>query len=205
MSTSTSTSSVSHVYTWPNLFRTHDSSSPIQAPLTFCGFLCPHSIRFVTKPKRTPFKIYISSTSLKQGIGEPSLILGTSVFLAIKGAISAAREESGHSKDFRLDSPATSERIRLACQDKFTQMVCYGFFLTKSKVICHLSILLVCQSLLVLQRNLRIYGTLFMFSKRQCNLFTVPIRAPYNPVYVLHLKMPKLTRYINQIFRFSCS
>ncbi|KAJ8040668.1 Xanthine dehydrogenase [Holothuria leucospilota] len=64
-----------------------------------------------------------------KGIGEPSLILGTSVFLAIKDAIIAAREESGHSKDFRLDSPATSERIRLACQDKFTQMVCYVRYL----------------------------------------------------------------------------
>ena len=38
--------------------------------------------------------------------------------MAIKEAIKAARAEIGLSGYFRLDSPATVERIRLACGDQ---------------------------------------------------------------------------------------
>ncbi|CAH3019046.1 unnamed protein product, partial [Porites evermanni] len=58
-----------------------------------------------------------------KGPGEASLFLGASVFFAIKNAITDARRERGIEEVFRLDSPATSERIRMACVDKFTQQV----------------------------------------------------------------------------------
>ncbi|XP_067680728.1 xanthine dehydrogenase/oxidase-like [Haliotis asinina] len=56
-----------------------------------------------------------------KGIGEPALFLASSVFFALKDAIKSAREDAGESREFRLDSPATPERIRLACQDRFTR------------------------------------------------------------------------------------
>ncbi|XP_073682885.1 xanthine dehydrogenase/oxidase isoform X1 [Garra rufa] len=57
-----------------------------------------------------------------KAVGEPPLFLAASVFYAIKDAITAARAESGLTGPFRLDSPATPERIRNACEDKFTKM-----------------------------------------------------------------------------------
>ncbi|XP_013387039.1 xanthine dehydrogenase/oxidase [Lingula anatina] len=56
-----------------------------------------------------------------KGIGEPPLLLASAVFFAIKDAISSARAESGLKGRFRLDSPATAERIRMACEDHFTK------------------------------------------------------------------------------------
>lgn len=56
-------------------------------------------------------------------MGEPPLFLAASVFYAIKDAIVSAREESGLKGIFRLDSPATPERIRNACVDSFTKLV----------------------------------------------------------------------------------
>ena len=56
-------------------------------------------------------------------MGEPPLFLGASVFFAIKNAIRAARKDAGVDEDFDLDSPATAERIRLACEDKIVQNV----------------------------------------------------------------------------------
>ena len=52
-----------------------------------------------------------------QAVGEPPLMLAMSTFFAIKDAIAAARAEVGASRCFRLDSPATAERIRTACSD----------------------------------------------------------------------------------------
>ncbi|XP_073318733.1 xanthine dehydrogenase/oxidase isoform X2 [Pagrus major] len=57
-----------------------------------------------------------------KAVGEPPLFLAASVFYAIKDAISAARAESGISGPFRLDSPASAERIRNACCDQFTKL-----------------------------------------------------------------------------------
>jgi len=56
-----------------------------------------------------------------KAIGEPPLILAMSVFFALRDAILSARQEVGIQGHFRLDSPATAERIRMACVDKFTQ------------------------------------------------------------------------------------
>ena len=53
-----------------------------------------------------------------KAVGEPPFFLGASVFFAIKDAIYAARVDQGLFGHFRMDSPATSERIRLNCLDE---------------------------------------------------------------------------------------
>lgn len=56
-----------------------------------------------------------------KAVGEPPLFLASSAFFAIKEAIKAARKDAGASLEFRLDSPATSARIRMACEDHITR------------------------------------------------------------------------------------
>lgn len=56
-----------------------------------------------------------------KAVGEPPLFLASSVFFAIRGAISSAREEECMDGWFELDSPATVERIRSACPDFITK------------------------------------------------------------------------------------
>jgi xanthine dehydrogenase/oxidase len=58
-----------------------------------------------------------------KAVGEPPLFLASSVFFAIKEAISSARKEQKIEPDFWLESPATSARIRMACQDGITKKV----------------------------------------------------------------------------------
>uniref|UniRef100_A0A3B5LT49 Xanthine dehydrogenase n=1 Tax=Xiphophorus couchianus TaxID=32473 RepID=A0A3B5LT49_9TELE len=58
-----------------------------------------------------------------KAVGEPPLFLAASVFYAIKDAVRAARAESQMMGPFRLDSPASAERIRNACCDRFTKLV----------------------------------------------------------------------------------
>ena len=67
---------------------------------------------------------------LAQAVGEPPFGLGITVLHAIKQAIYAARadyaKEQGLKTDakyFRLDSPATAERIRVSCTDRFMDLV----------------------------------------------------------------------------------
>nr|XP_022334415.1 xanthine dehydrogenase/oxidase-like isoform X1 [Crassostrea virginica] len=57
-----------------------------------------------------------------KAIGEPPLFLAASVFFATKDAISSARVDADLSGYFQLQSPATPERIRMACQDEFTNL-----------------------------------------------------------------------------------
>ncbi|XP_066122938.1 xanthine dehydrogenase/oxidase isoform X2 [Saccopteryx bilineata] len=60
-----------------------------------------------------------------KAVGEPPLFLAASIFFAIKDAIRAARAQhtDTNAKElFRLDSPATPEKIRNACVDKFTTL-----------------------------------------------------------------------------------
>lgn len=59
-----------------------------------------------------------------RAIGEPPTQLCVSVFFAIKEAIRAYRVQNGFSAVFTMDSPATPERIRMACADSITAMVC---------------------------------------------------------------------------------
>jgi xanthine dehydrogenase/oxidase len=53
-------------------------------------------------------------------VGEPPLVLATSVFLAVKAAIRASRLERGLSGLFRLDAPATVQEVRRACEADLT-------------------------------------------------------------------------------------
>ena len=63
-----------------------------------------------------------------KAVGEPPFFLASAAFFAIKDAIAAARAEVGNNEWFPLDSPATPERIRMACLDEFTeQLVSSGF------------------------------------------------------------------------------
>jgi len=55
------------------------------------------------------------------------LFLAGSVFFAIKDAIKECRKERGITHSFRLDSPATAERIRIACEDDITKKVHYFY------------------------------------------------------------------------------
>ncbi len=48
-------------------------------------------------------------------VGEPPLVLATSVFLAVKAAVRASRLERRLDGLFRLDAPATVEEVRRAC------------------------------------------------------------------------------------------
>lgn len=58
-----------------------------------------------------------------KAVGEPPLFAGAAVFFAIKEAIGSAREDAGLKGNFTLSSPATSARIRMACQDEVTKKV----------------------------------------------------------------------------------
>ena len=49
-------------------------------------------------------------------VGEPPLVLATSVFLAVKAAVRASRLERGLDGLFRLDAPATVQEVRRACE-----------------------------------------------------------------------------------------
>lgn len=68
---------------------------------------------------KNPRAIYSS-----KGIGEPPILFGTSVFFALKQACTAYREQQGLTDYFTLHSPATVERLRMACADEFTRRVC---------------------------------------------------------------------------------
>uniref|UniRef100_H2YN15 Xanthine dehydrogenase/oxidase n=1 Tax=Ciona savignyi TaxID=51511 RepID=H2YN15_CIOSA len=59
--------------------------------------------------------------SSKARFGEPPLFLSASVFFAVKNAVESARKHSGLFGAFRMDSPATCERIRMWCGDQFTK------------------------------------------------------------------------------------
>ena len=76
----------------------------------------------------TDFRIHLADTNNKfavhssKAIGEPPLFLGAAVLFAIKAAIIDARKGNGIEDYYCLDSPATSERIRMACADSLVQL-----------------------------------------------------------------------------------
>jgi xanthine dehydrogenase/oxidase len=61
-----------------------------------------------------------------KGVGEASMACGTCPFFAVRDAITAARLDSGmdskQATEFVLDSPATPERVRLCCGDKYVKL-----------------------------------------------------------------------------------
>jgi len=56
-----------------------------------------------------------------RGVGEPPLFMGSSVFFAIRDASNSARKDAGVEEVLELSSPATPERIRLACEDEIVK------------------------------------------------------------------------------------
>ncbi len=54
-----------------------------------------------------------------KGIGESNVQLGMSVYLATKEAIASARADEGEHGPFFLEMPATDDRVRAACPDRF--------------------------------------------------------------------------------------
>ncbi len=56
-----------------------------------------------------------------KAIGEPPFFLGSVVYFAVKNALESARKDCGKDGPFRLDHPATSERIRMAVPDEIAQ------------------------------------------------------------------------------------
>jgi len=67
-------------------------------------------------------KLEILPVQSAKAVGEPPLLLGISVFTAIREAIRSARKEEGLHDFYPLDSPLTSERIRMACVDQFSRL-----------------------------------------------------------------------------------
>ncbi len=59
----------------------------------------------------------IRAVHSSKGIGEPPLFLGAAVMMALKDAVYAARSDNGLTGHFPLHSPATAERLRMACGD----------------------------------------------------------------------------------------
>ncbi|XP_037704740.1 aldehyde oxidase-like [Choloepus didactylus] len=79
-----------------------------------------------------PTELHVSLLPLSQkpntlysskGLGESGVFLGCSVFFAIHNAVRAARQERGLFGPLKLNSPLTPEKIRMACEDKFTKMI----------------------------------------------------------------------------------
>ncbi|XP_065173829.1 xanthine dehydrogenase-like [Atheta coriaria] len=70
------------------------------------------------KDSSNPRAVFSSKTT-----GEPPLCLATSTFFSIREAIKAARKDAGVTENFRMQAPATPERIRMACQDHLTKKV----------------------------------------------------------------------------------
>lgn len=73
--------------------------------------------------KKNKNKNKIDKCVFLQGLGESGMFLGSSVFFAIADAVAAARKERDLAEDFTVHSPATPERVRMACADRFTDMV----------------------------------------------------------------------------------
>ncbi|XP_077010743.1 aldehyde oxidase 2 [Tamandua tetradactyla] len=67
---------------------------------------------------QTPLTIYSS-----KGLGESGMFLGSSVFFAIVDAVAAVRRERDAAEDFTAWSPATPQQVRMACADRFTEMI----------------------------------------------------------------------------------
>jgi xanthine dehydrogenase/oxidase len=66
---------------------------------------------------------HLRSVQSSKGIGEPPLFMGSTVFFALREAVKAAREMNGQNTvEWKFDSPATSERLRLAVGDNLVRM-----------------------------------------------------------------------------------
>lgn len=89
---------------------TYKIPSANDIPLDFCVTLLKDS------PNHRLPMVYSS-----KAVGEPPFFLGASVFFALKEAVYAARKDVGIEGWFQMDSPATPERLRMACADHLTE------------------------------------------------------------------------------------
>ncbi|KAL3157593.1 hypothetical protein ABBQ32_012044 [Trebouxia sp. C0010 RCD-2024] len=89
---------------------TYKIPSANDIPLNFCVTLLKDS------PNHRLPMVYSS-----KAIGEPPFFLGASVFFALKEAVYEARKDAGIEGWFQMDSPATPERLRMACADHLTE------------------------------------------------------------------------------------
>jgi xanthine dehydrogenase/oxidase len=78
-------------------------------PLEFNVHLFPRSM---TKVPVDPFDRPFSSKE----VGEPPLVLSSTVFFAVKDAVRASRVERGLDGIFRMDAPATVQEVSRACE-----------------------------------------------------------------------------------------
>ncbi|EFJ27160.1 hypothetical protein SELMODRAFT_172098 [Selaginella moellendorffii] len=69
-----------------------------------------------------------------KAVGEPPLFLAAAALFAVKEAIASARAETGLHGWFLLDTPATPERIRMACVDDITARFASADFRPKLSV-----------------------------------------------------------------------
>jgi xanthine dehydrogenase/oxidase len=70
----------------------------------------------------------LKTLNRSRGMGEAGLFLGSAVFFAIRNAVGSTRASNAEKGGNRLEklvltSPATTERIRLACEDEIVAMV----------------------------------------------------------------------------------
>eukprot|EP00903_Cladosiphon_okamuranus_P009641 g9174.t1 len=72
----------------------------------------PSDMRVKLMDRANAFAVHSS-----KAVGEPPFFMAASAFFAIKDAVGSAREDHGETAFFRLNSPASSERIRTACLD----------------------------------------------------------------------------------------
>ncbi len=77
----------------------------------------PEEFNVILFPRETVTDVPPNPNLVKssKAIGEPPLVLASSVFFAVKHAILANRQQMGESGWFGLASPATPQRIRQAC------------------------------------------------------------------------------------------
>ncbi|CAN0411520.1 unnamed protein product [Pylaiella littoralis] len=74
----------------------------------------PSDMRVKLMDRANAFAVHSSKAS---AVGEPPFFMASSAFFAIKDAVASARKNHGETDYFRLNSPASSERIRTACLD----------------------------------------------------------------------------------------
>ncbi len=79
-------------------------------PLQMNTYLFPRDLA-----SSVPDESYLLFSSKE--VGEPPLVLASSVFFAVKAAVRASRVERGLDGLFRLDAPATVQEVRRACKD----------------------------------------------------------------------------------------
>eukprot|EP00752_Nemacystus_decipiens_P001718 g1661.t2 len=72
----------------------------------------PSDMRVKLMDRANAFAVHSS-----KAVGEPPFFMAASAFFAIKDAVASARTDHGEAGFFRLNSPASSERIRTACLD----------------------------------------------------------------------------------------